>query len=228
MAEQVNVNKLEKQRQEKLERIRELGIDPYGSRIDGISSSAEVVGGFVDDKEGQQGSCAGRIVLLRDIGKLIFITLRDSSGTIQLGLSKKLLAKQWELCNLLELGDIIAAKGQLGRTRTGEITIWAESVSLLSKSLLQPPEKWHGLADVDLRYRQRYVDLWANPEVMERFKARIAILATMRGFLCERATSFRRSPSRKALKTPSTSGPICVSPRTWAVAVHSRDHRPIQ
>jgi lysyl-tRNA synthetase class 2 len=84
---------------------------------------------------------------------------------------------------LLEPGDIIGAAGQLGKTRTGEITIWADNVVLLSKCLLQPPEKFHGLSDIDQRYRQRYVDLWANPEVMERFKNRSAIVSAIREFL---------------------------------------------
>ena len=125
-------------------------------------------------------------MLLRDIGKLIFITLRDSSGAMQLGFSKKLLADQWELIKLLDLGDIIAAAGQLGRTKTGEITIWAEKVTFLTKALMPPPEKFHGLADVDLRYRQRYVDLWANPEVMERFRKRSGIISSVRRFLQDR------------------------------------------
>ncbi len=92
-------------------------------------------------------------------------------------------APGWPLAKLLELGDIIGAAGQLGKTETGEITIWADSLTVLSKSLMQPPEKFHGLADVDLRYRQRYVDLWANPEVMERFKKRSAIISSIREFL---------------------------------------------
>ncbi len=175
--------KLEQQRQEKLERVRELGLDPYGQRYDGTETAEAVKNRFVEDDENQRANCAGRIVLLRDIGKLIFITLRDCSGTIQLGLSKKLLAEQWQLAKLLELGDVIGASGQLGRTKTGEITIWADSVTFLSKCLLPPPEKFHGLADVDQRYRQRYVDLWANPEVMERFRKRSAIVATIRELL---------------------------------------------
>ena len=89
-------------------------------------------------------------VLLRDIGKLIFLTIRDSSGNIQVGLSKKILSAQWDLAKLLELGDLIGADGQLGKTRTGEITIWGEEITILGKSLCQPPEKFHGLADVDL------------------------------------------------------------------------------
>jgi len=178
-----DVSKFEQQRQEKLSRIKELGIEPYGNKYEGAESAEDTKSRYKDDDTEQRANCAGRIVLLRDIGKLIFITLRDRSGTIQVGLSKKLLAEQWELIKLLELGDIIGAAGQLGKTKTGEITIWAEQIVLLSKCLLPPPEKFHGLADIDQRYRQRYVDLWANPEVMELFKTRSAVVNTIREFL---------------------------------------------
>ena len=177
------INKFERQRRQKLSAIRELGIDPYGGRYDGTEAAEDIKKRFREDDDTQRARCAGRIVLLRDIGKLIFITLRDSSGTIQVGLSKKLLGKQWSVCKLLELGDIIGACGKLGRTKTGEITIWVDELTLLSKSLLPPPEKFHGLVDIDLRFRQRYVDLWANPEVMELFKKRVAIISTIREYL---------------------------------------------
>ncbi len=183
MANGEEISKLEQQRLEKLSSIRELGIDPYGQRYDETESASVIKGGFKEDDDSQRAKGAGRIVLLRDIGKLIFITLRDWSGTIQIGLSKKLLSEQWTLVKLLEPGDIIGAAGQLGKTRTGEITIWADEITMLSKSLEQPPEKFHGLADIDLRYRQRYVDLWANPEVMELFKKRSAIISSVRQFL---------------------------------------------
>jgi len=213
-------SRFEQQRQEKLSRLKQLGIDPYGGRYEGTEPAQNIKRRFKDDIEGQHAKCAGRIVLLRDIGKLIFITLRDSSGTIQVGLSKKKLTAehaedegrgmrderrdvhrpnerserssivhrtgQWELAKLLELGDIIGAAGQLGKTKTGEITIWADSLSLLSKCLCPPPEKFHGLADIDLRYRHRFVDLWANPEVMQRLKKRSDIIATIRQFLTSR------------------------------------------
>ncbi|MHC4644675.1 MAG: lysine--tRNA ligase [Planctomycetota bacterium] len=175
--------RFEKQRLERLARIRELGIEAYGGRYEGGESAADAKSRFREGDQSQRAKCAGRIVLLRDIGKLIFITLRDWSGTIQIGLSRKLLSEQWSVAKLLELGDIIGAEGQLGKTRTGEITVWAESVTFLSKCLKQPPEKFHGLADIDLRYRRRYVDLWANPEVMEKFKKRSAIVWTIREFL---------------------------------------------
>ncbi len=172
-----DVTKFERQRTDKLKAIEQLGVDPYGGRYEGTESAEEIKGRFKEDDDSQRAKCAGRIVLLRDIGKLIFITLRDWSGIIQVGLSKKLLSEQWELAKLLDLGDIIGSEGQLGKTRTGEITIWVEDLKFLSKSLLQPPEKFHSLKDVDMRFRQRYVDLWANPEVMELFKKRSAIIS---------------------------------------------------
>ena len=177
------MDKFEQQRQEKLSRIKELGIDPYGGKYDGTEPAEGIKSRFKDGDDTQQAKCAGRIVLLRDIGKLIFMTLRDWSGTIQVGFSKKLLGEQWALVKLLEPGDIIGTAGGLGKTKTGEITVWADNLTILSKCLYQPPEKFHGLSDIDLRYRQRYVDLWANPEVMELFKKRSAIISTIREFL---------------------------------------------
>jgi lysyl-tRNA synthetase class 2 len=204
-----DVSKFERQRQEKLSRIKELGAEPYGNRYEGAEPAEEVKSGFKDgDPTIQKAKCAGRIVLLRDIGKLIFITLRDRSGIIQVGLSKKLLAEQWELMKLLELGDIIGAAGQLGRTKTGEITIWADEIVLLSKCLLPPPEKFHGLADIDQRYRQRYVDLWANPEVMERFKKRSAIVTTIREFLVSRGFLEVETPMMQAIAGGAAAKPF--------------------
>ncbi len=208
MANTEEIGKLEKQRLEKLAKIRQLGVDPYGARYDDAESADDIKSKFKDDDDTQQAKAAGRIVLLRDIGKLIFITLRDWSGTIQLGLSKKLIAEQWDLAKLLELGDIIGASGQLGKTRTGEITIWADKLSILSKCVCQPPEKFHGLADVDLRYRQRYVDLWANPEVTELFKKRSAIVRTTRNFLSERGFLEVETPMMQSIAGGAAAKPF--------------------
>jgi lysyl-tRNA synthetase class 2 len=203
-----DVGKFERQRQEKLSQIKELGIDPYGARYVGAEPAEDIKSRFKDEDQTQQARCAGRIVLLRDIGKLIFITLRDRSGIIQIGLSKKLLPEQWQLAKLLDLGDIIGAAGQLGRTKTGEITIWAEDIVLLSKCLLPPPEKFHGLADIDQRYRQRYVDLWANPEVMERFKKRSAIVSTIREFLESRGFLETETPMMQTIAGGAAAKPF--------------------
>ncbi|MBP7053471.1 MAG: lysine--tRNA ligase [Phycisphaerae bacterium] len=187
-----------------------MGIDPYGGRYDDVESAASVRARYQEDTEGQKARCAGRIVLLRDIGKLIFITLRDRSGAIQVGLSKSLLTEQWPLAKLLDLGDLIGASGQLGKTKTGELTIWVEEggLAFLSKCLFQPPEKFHGLADVDQRYRQRYVDLWANPEVLERFKNRSVIVDTIRRFLTSRGFLEVETPMMQSIPGGAAARPF--------------------
>lgn len=180
--------KLQEQRLHRLAKLRTMGIDPNGGRFDQTESTTKIRQRFQATDQPQRARAAGRIVLLRDIGKLIFITLRDWTGTIQIGLSKNMLAKQWELAKLLEVGDIIGVDGSLGRTKTGEITIWVEDggLTFLSKCISPPPEKFHGLVDIDQRYRLRYVDLWINPEVMERFKTRSYIISTIREALNQR------------------------------------------
>ena len=208
MANTEDISRFERQRRERLARIRQLGIDPYGDRYDGAEAAEAIKRRYKDGDETQQAICAGRIVLLRDIGKLIFMTVRDSSGSIQIGLSKNKIGEQWALSKLLELGDIIGASGQLGRTQTGEITIWVERLTLLSKSLLHPPEKFHGLADIELRYRQRYVDLCANPEVMERFKKRSAIIATIREYLTDRGFLEVETPMMQSIAGGAAARPF--------------------
>jgi len=198
-------SKFEQQRREKRQKIEQLGFDPYGGRMEEPSPAQTVKAQY---EEGKKACCAGRIVLLRDIGKLIFVTLRDSSGAIQIGLSKQLLADRWELLKLLDLGDLVWVLGQLGKTKTGEITIWVEKIEMLSKALLPPPEKFHGLADPDLRYRQRYVDLWANPEVMERFCKRSAMVSSIRSFLQGKGFMEVETPMMQAIAGGAAARPF--------------------
>ncbi len=185
-------------RQAKLEKIRALGVDPYGQRFTGVTPNAAIraAGETADIDTGQileAGAetyrAAGRVVLHRDIGSLIFMTVRDQTGDLQFGLSKKMMADatEWKVAKLLDLGDIVGAAGRLGRTKTGELTLWCTSLTLLSKALRPPPAKWHGLTDVELRYRKRYVDLYANPEARQVFVQRARIIDHAREILRRRA-----------------------------------------
>ena len=208
------LDKVQADRLAKLEQVRELGVDPYGGRYDTAEPIADVLARYqaweaehggadgvkaaMQPSEGQpltpqSADAAGRIILLRDMGKMIFAHIRDQSGKLQICLRKDqgkeprgLDETPWKLAKLLDLGDIVAVRGQVIRTRTGEVTIWADTLTLLCKSLNPMPEKWHGLTDTETRYRQRYLDLMANPDSMEVFQKRIAILDSFRSVLTAR------------------------------------------
>src|SRR4051794_9649676 len=162
------VSEYERERREKLERLRQLGVDPYGQRTVDVQPLAEIKQQYKPDMGHDAGPVvtgAGRVMFQKRFGKLAFLTLRDETGDLQIALDKKRLSERdWQVAELIDLGDQAVATGALGTTKTGEVTIWCTSVSMAAKSLLPPPGKFHGLEDVEQRYRQRYVDLWANPE----------------------------------------------------------------
>jgi len=174
-------DRFEKERRKKRDALLAKGIDPYGGRFDGGEQIAAVTG---DYQEGRTVRVAGRMLALRNFGKAAFIDVRDASGKIQVYVRKDQIGEDaFELFKLLDLGDIIGVEGELGKSRTGEITAFAKSLCILSKALLPPPEKWHGLRDVEIRYRRRYVDLFANPEVMKAFRQRTRIISRIRQYL---------------------------------------------
>jgi lysyl-tRNA synthetase class 2 len=183
-------NQYELERRDKLSRLRALEVDPYGGREAGIVHLASIRGLYAPEMGHDAGptvKAAGRVMLKRDMGKLSFLTLRDESGDLQVALDKKRLdEKAWVVNGLIDLGDQIVVEGSLGVTRKGEITVWATAVRMAAKSLLPPPGKWDGLSDVELRYRQRYVDLWANPAVMQQMKLRGQIVQEIRSYLSAR------------------------------------------
>jgi lysyl-tRNA synthetase class 2 len=183
------INDLTEMCLKKLNELRELQIDPYDSRFEPRFSAAQLRNSYAAaTKEELEAtpvpvSVAGRIITMRDFGKGCFATIQDVTERIQVFFSKAVLNDQYALIKKLDMGDIIGVSGKLFRTRTDELTIEVTDLHILSKSLRTLPEKWHGLKDVEIRYRQRYVDLIVNPQVKEIFAKRSAIIKALRDFL---------------------------------------------
>ena len=213
-AEQRNL--YEEERRAKLAELRDtLHQDPYGRRVDGIIALAAARDQYKPEMGHDGGpivKVAGRIVLKRDMGKLSFLTLRDESGDLQVALDRKRLdgvdPQLWLVRNQLDLGDQVVIEGPLGQTNKGETSVWATHLSMASKSLLPPPAKYEGLSDIELRYRQRYVDLWSNPEVMRTMKLRIAIIDEVRGFLKSRGFTEVETPMLQPLHGGAAARPF--------------------
>jgi lysyl-tRNA synthetase class 2 len=186
-------NELIQQRFKKLEEISAMGVKPYAGRFEvGMSAQAlhDVYGQTTKEElEAKRidTTVAGRIIAMRSFGKAGFSHIQDGSGRIQFYFQKNTLGEErYAVFKKIDIGDFIGVKGFLFRTKTNELTIDVEDFTLLSKSLRPLPEKWHGLTDVELRYRQRYVDLIVNPEVKKVFILRTKIIQSIRKFLNER------------------------------------------
>jgi lysyl-tRNA synthetase class 2 len=186
------LDRIAQQRRQKLEKLRKRGIDPYPSSYDRSHTTRQALELLERQKKKDQAktkavSLAGRLTAMRRMGKTSFADLRDSEGKIQLCFYKdRLDEKALEMFQDLDIGDIIGASGRLFRTKTGEPTLDVENFTMLAKSLQPLPEKWHGLADVETRYRQRYLDLIANAPAREVFQVRSRAIAAIRQFLNKR------------------------------------------
>jgi lysyl-tRNA synthetase class 2 len=186
------LERIAEQRMKKLEQIRTRGINPYPTKYSRTHTAEETVVLLKQIEEGlshqDKVSVAGRIMAIRRMGKSSFIDIHDSSGKIQLLFYEieKFVEEQRELFKNLDIGDIIGAEGGVFRTRTGEPTVRVGHFVLLAKSLQPLPEKWHGLSDVEIRYRQRYLDLISNPEAKETFRVRSKVINAVREFLNQR------------------------------------------
>jgi lysyl-tRNA synthetase class 2 len=174
-------------RREKLDRLRAAGVDPYSRGFKPTHSSVQAKAVLGDGDRTDPIALAGRLMVKRLHGGSAFADIQDGAGRIQLMASREILGAQaFELFADLDPGDLIGVKGPMFRTRRGEPTLEVHSAQLLTKALRPLPEKWHGLKDVEIRYRQRYVDLISNPEVRDVFRARTKIIGGMRRMLDER------------------------------------------
>jgi lysyl-tRNA synthetase class 2 len=208
-------NPLLEERRKKADELKAMGVTlyPAGYRCDlSISEAIERLGGLDAQTLEQDKSAyaiAGRIMSLRDFGKASFIHIRDRSGLIQAYIRKDQVGERaYKIFKLMDMGDFIGIKGPFFRTRTGEFTILAQEVTLLSKSMRPLPEKWHGLSDVETRYRQRYLDLIANDRIKEVFVLRTRIIQAIRDFFMLRGFLEVETPMMQPIPGGATACPF--------------------
>ncbi|MBM3158108.1 MAG: lysine--tRNA ligase [Chloroflexi bacterium] len=218
------LDRITQQRLERLERIRSSGINPYPHRYHRTHTTQQAVALLKQQEESgqemaQSVNVAGRITAIRKMGKASFFDLRDGTGKIQLLFRDidKFGESQLQLFKDLDIGDFIGAEGDLLRTKTGEPTVSVAKFTLLAKSLQPLPEKWHGLSDVDTRFRQRYLDLISNPEVKKSFEIRSRIIAAIRQFLNQRGFIEVETP----VLQPSAGGALA---QPFITHYHALDH----
>jgi lysyl-tRNA synthetase class 2 len=211
-------------RLDKLERIRARGDEPFkysferSSTIAGARLEYETAEAATENKEeiDVRATLAGRMMAFRNHGKSSFADLRDETARIQVYFGQKAIGEEsYSGLDDLDLGDFVGATGKIKRTRTGEITLFVEKWEILTKSLRALPEKYHGLTDVETRYRQRYLDMVANPEVLEKFRKRVAIVAAMRDWLTARGFIEVETPMLHPIPGGATARPFITHHNTY-------------
>lgn len=180
--ETASLNELMRVRHEKMAAIAAKDIEPFGRKYAVTHSSVQILEGF-EALEGQTVRLAGRVMAVRGHGKTTFAHVMDMVGKIQVYMRQDVLAEGYEMVHVLDIGDIVGVEGVVFKTQRGEISVKVASFEILAKSLRPLPEKWHGLKDVEMRYRQRYLDLIVNPDVRNTFVTRSKIIKSMRNFL---------------------------------------------
>jgi len=206
MSEQHPVDSLIEQRKAKLAALRAKGIDPFKNKFTPTETCAVARTKYA---EGREVALAGRITAHRDMGKSMFIDLRDQSGRMQVYAQKNVLGdEQWNIFTHLDLADFIGVNGTMFTTKTGEISVKVTSFTILAKALRPPPAKWHGLEDTEIRYRQRYLDLIGNPEVKDVFLKRSEIIREIRNFLHARGFVEVETPMMQAIPGGAAAKPF--------------------
>jgi len=218
--EENSQNELLAVRRQKLEALRAAGIDPFGQAYETTGAPGQIRAAFA---EGQKVRTAGRITAHRNMGKSHFIDLSDSSGRMQVYLNaKEVGAETMAVFDHLDIGDFIGVEGETFVTKTGEPSIKATSFTVLSKSLRPLPDKWHGVQDTEIKYRQRYLDLISNPESMEVFQKRIAIVREIRRFLEDRGFIEVETPMMQAVPGGAAAAPFKTHHNALGVDLYLR------
>jgi lysyl-tRNA synthetase class 2 len=206
---------LTQQRIRKLEALKKEGIDPFPNNFRVTHTSVDIQETFSSKSDEELNSVekrfrlAGRIIAIRDFGKASFIQIQDRKGRIQAYFQKNIVGDQaFQLFKTLDIGDFVGLEGKIFRTKTGELTLQIQNFQLLAKSLRPLPEKWHGLTDVEIRYRHRYLDLIANPRVKEIFLTRIQAIQMIRAFFTRRGFMEVETPMLHPIPGGATAKPF--------------------
>ncbi|MGI8784181.1 MAG: lysine--tRNA ligase [Acidobacteriota bacterium] len=217
------------QRRHKLEELRRLGCEPFTYRFDRTHNLAALHAEFDSwaaeklEQDQPRAQLAGRLVALRGHGKVAFAHIDDGRDRMQFYIRRDTVGEEnFRLFELLDLGDIIGAQGRIFRTKTGELTLFVDQVSILSKALCPPPEKWHGLTDVETRYRQRYVDLMVNSEVRNVFLTRARLVRELRDFLEARGYLEVETPMMQVLPGGATARPFETFHKALGIPLYLR------
>lgn len=219
----MNLSEILQIRREKLQKLRDMGRDPFKVEKYNVTDYSQDIKNKFEKMEGQEVSIAGRIMAKRGMGKASFIDIQDQNGRIQAYVRKDAIGdEEYDVFITYDIGDIVGIKGTVFKTKQGEVSIKASNVLLLSKSLQPLPEKWHGLKDKELRYRQRYVDLIVNPEVKNTFISRTKAIKALRKYLDDRGFLEVETPILDTVASGATAKPFITHHNTLDIDMYMR------